>query len=158
MYEACLRLISHLQELDVPSIEESPVDLFLALASFTHPEDSWTTQASYEQANDLLYIYLKPLRTNPEKLETLLTSLLREKVKVLFSKSKNPSITEAGRKAIFPLPAPMEHSIDETDIKPWKYRDIYIVTVFEWILKHLDVRSLNDSLPNPADRRLRCQR
>ena len=71
----------------------------------------------------------------------LATDLLKEKIKPLFAKSKNPAITAAGRKAISPLPVPIEHSIDESELKPWKCRDVYIVTVFEWALRQLDVLS-----------------
>jgi len=67
--------------------------------------------------------------------------LLRERIKPLFAKSKNPAVTPAGRKAITPLPVPIEHGVDEVEIKPWKYGDCYIVTVFEWVLQQLDVCS-----------------
>ena len=138
-YETCLQLLSHLSEPPLLSADELVVDLVLALASFTRPEDPWTARGSYEYANILLNRYLKPLRSTPERFGTLVTNLLRDKVKPLFTTSQNPAVTAAGRKAISPLPVPIEHSIDETDMKPWKYRDTYIVTVFEWILQQLDV-------------------
>ena len=138
-YETCLQLLSHLCGPHLLSVDEFVVDLILALASFTRAEDPWTARGSYEYANILLDKYLKPLRSTSERFGTLLTNLLRDKVKPLFTRSQNPAVTAAGRKAISPLPVPIEHSIDETDMKPWKYRDAYIVTVFEWILQQLDV-------------------
>jgi len=76
--------------------------------------------------------------------------LLRERIKPLFAKSKNSAITPAGRKAITPLPVPIQHGVDEEVLKPWKYGDCYIVTVLEWVLQQLDVCSpLSLSLPLP---------
>lgn len=139
MYEACLQLLCHLHSLSPTSADRPVLDVFHALACFTCAEDPWTSRASYELANRLLDSYMKPLLDEPKRLEALLNGFLKDKAKPLFAKTRNPAVTAAGRKAISPLPAPIEHSIDETDIKPWKYQDIYAVTAFEWVLKQLDV-------------------
>ena len=120
--------------------DDSAVEFFQALASFTQSRDSWTTEALKIQADNLLQRSIKLLRHECDSIEALLSRLLREKVKPLFAKSKNPNVTEAGRKNISPLPVPVEHSIDEIALKPWKYQDVYIVAVFEWILNQLNVR------------------
>lgn len=80
------------------------------------------------------------IEDRPTRIQTLLTKLLHENVKPAFAKSKNSAVTPAGRKAISALPPKLEASIDEIKLKPWKYSQVYIVTVFEWILRHLDVR------------------
>ena len=135
-YEPCLGLLFNLLDIAPLRDDDSTLDLVQTLASFTQSRDSWTSAACKDQADSLLERSIKPL----QNIQALITRLLREKVKPLFAKSKSPNVTEAGRKAISPLPVPIEHSIDETALKPWKYRDVYIVTVFEWTLKQLDVR------------------
>ena len=78
----------------------------------------------------------------PDHLPDLLHHLLQERVKPIFAKSKNPAITPQGRKAIDPLPTnDTMHSDLDIESKPWKYRVVYIVTVFRWILMHLNVRT-----------------
>ena len=139
MYAAGLRLLSNLQNFDECNREAS-LELVVCLSSFTHAEDPWTNQASHSEASDLLKDYIKTLTSEPGKVQTLLTDLLREIVKPAFAKSKSSAITPAGRKAISALAPTFEPSIDETTIKPWKYGQIYIVTVLEWTLSHLDVR------------------
>lgn len=130
-----------MQSVAPSATEELETDLVLALASFTYAFDPWTTPASYSLANALLAIYVPPLRADASRFAALLDGLLRERVKPLFAKAKNPVITPAGRKAITPLPVAMEWSGDEVEMKPWKYGDCYVVTVFEWVLKQLDVCS-----------------
>ncbi|KAL8793699.1 MAG: hypothetical protein Q9195_003748 [Heterodermia aff. obscurata] len=78
-------------------------------------------------------------KAEPGNFQTLLTNLLREHVKPAFVKSNNSAITPAGRKAIIALPPRFEASIDETKSKPWKYGQVYLITVFEWILEQLDL-------------------
>ena len=135
-YEACLGLLANLLDIAPLRDDDSTLELVQALASFTELRDPWTTDACKDLADSLLEQCIK----SSQNVQAFIIRLLREKVKPLFAKSKNPNVTEAGRKAISPLPVPIEHSIDETALKPWKYRDVYIVTVFEWSLKYLDVR------------------
>lgn len=81
-----------------------------------------------------------------ENISGVLHALLEERIKPLFARSKNPAVTQQGRKAIDPLPInATAHSDMDVEAKPWKYRDMYIVTVFQWVLKHLDVSSTNSS-------------
>lgn len=83
----------------------------------------------------------------PENISGVLHALLHERIKPLFARSKNPAVTQQGRKAIDPLPVnATAHSDIDVEAKPWKYRDMYIVTVFRWVLKHLDVSTTNSSL------------
>lgn len=132
-------MLSALQNAKPVQDDDSTLGLVQTLASFTQPSDPWTNESSYNQAKRLLDNVIKGLQNEAQK-KAFLARLLSEKVKPLFAKSKNPDVTDAGRKAISPLPVPIEHSIDEAILKPWKYQNPYVVTVFEWATKQLDVR------------------
>ena len=131
-----LMLLSHLFKLHLPHYnDESTFPLFTCLASFTDPTDAWTSPQITSQAASLLETF-----TDPAHLPPLLHNLLTERIKPLFARSKNPAITAQGRKAIDPIPSnDTLHSDLDAENKPWKYRDVYIVTVFRWVLIHLDV-------------------
>lgn len=132
-----LQLLSHLQELLPVSPPESTIMLYTCLASFSDSDDAWTSQTAEQQAQDLAETSI-----TPDQIPGLIHALLEERVKPLFARSRNPAITQQGRKAINPLPIPTSASIDvDVEAKPWKYGDMYIVTVFQWVLHHLDVSS-----------------
>lgn len=140
IYVVGIRLLSHLGKIgDAHGIEATP-ELITCLSSFTHAEDPWTNQASQTEASDLLFHYIRTFASKTGGSQPLLSNLLRNIVKPAFAKSKNSAVTPAGRKAISTLPPTIEASIDETKLKPWKYDQVYMVTVFDWVLKQLDVR------------------
>lgn len=131
-------LLSRLQEAKPLSADESVVTIFTSLASYTNLNDAWTCPRTRDHACTLSRIY-----ASSENLSTILTGLLQERVKPLFAKTKNPAITQQGRRAIDPLPIPTTaHSDLDDENKPWKYRNAYIVTVFQWVLSHLNVRTI----------------
>lgn len=137
-----LGLLSHLQKEFPLSKEEPTIDLFACLASYSNTSDSWTSLEARNSAQYLLEDYV-----SSECLPATLTDLLTERVKPLFAKSKNPAITPQGRKAIDPRPNnDNAHSDLDAEAKPWKYQDVYIVTVFQWILGQLYVGSNDKAL------------
>ena len=140
IYVVGIRLLSHLRRIGDAHGNEATPELITCLSSFTHVEDPWTNQASQTEASDLLVHYKRTFTSKTEESLPLLTKLLTDIVKPAFTKSKNSAITPAGRKAISTLPPRIEASIDESKLKPWKYDQVYIVTVFDWVLKQLDVR------------------
>lgn len=133
-----IQLLSRLENIEPLSEDESVVTILTCLASFTDLNDPWT----YSEAKDHACV-LSEHYAATANLSTILTGLLQARVKPLFAKTKNPAITQQGRKAIDPLPsAATAHSDLDGETKPWKYRDAYIVTVFQWGLNHLDVRTI----------------
>lgn len=139
-------LLSHVQKIYPLSPDQSIVGLLTSLVSFSDLNDPWTCTRAREQARSLVEYYV-----GHRELSTLLTQLLQERVKPLFARSKNPAITQQGRKAIDPLPSnATAHSGLDAETKPWKYRDVYIVTVFQWILTRLTVRIISDIQNGPA--------
>ena len=134
--------MSHLQKLTPLSKDESNVKVLTCLAAFTDENDPWTCPGAQKKASVLIKDYL-----NSSNQPILFSRLLQERVRPLFARSKNPAITPQGRKAINPLPSTAIANSDLDDaVKPWKYRDVYIVTVFQWVLDHLDVRKIPNAL------------
>lgn len=131
-------LLAHLQKIQPPSEDKHVVTILACLASFTDSNDPWTSPEARDHA-----CFLSEAYAASTNLSTILTGLLQERVKPLFAKTKNSAITQQGRKAINPLPsAATAHSDLDGEAKPWKYRDAYIVTAFQWVLNHLDVRTV----------------
>ena len=143
MAVAGLRLLSHLQRL-VPTLDENPApDIVTSLASFTDPRDPWTRPEAFETASALLVNLLRRGQTTtPKFLSKMLAILLQDMVRPSFTKTKNSAITEQGRKANYRLPSAVGFGDSEVEMKPWKFRDVHILTVFRWTLGKLDVCSL----------------
>ena len=138
-----LTLLSLLLKIYTPhQYDRSTIPLFTCLASFSDPTDALTTPQISSQAAFLLEKHVDPIQ-----LPSLLHSLLQNRIKPLFARSKNPAITSQGRKAIDPLPSNDNlHSDLDAENKPWKYRDVYIVTLFQWVLMQLDVCIVPESV------------
>lgn len=131
-----LQILSRLEKMNTMSSSSPSVTLITCLAAFTDPSDAWSTDPAALLANDLLKT-IRPV--SPGEFQVLLNAILSERVKPLFAKSKNPAITPAGRKAIDPLPGNFTHIEDEAELYPWRYKDIYILTVLQWIVQNLEV-------------------
>ena len=132
MGEMGLILLSNLEISDIPSNEGLSVDILICLSSYSDASDPWTSLEAQKQALDLL--------NKLDHLPTYYTNVLRDRIKPLFAMSKNPAVTPQGRRAIDPLPSNYTALIDaDAEIKPWKYRRIYLITVFQWILGQLNV-------------------
>ncbi|CAD6583397.1 MAG: hypothetical protein ASARMPREDX12_005298 [Alectoria sarmentosa] len=138
-----IRLLSQLQKLEPQSEDELVVTILTCLTSYTDLDDPWTHSKAKDHACSLSEDYAAS-----GNLSNILTGLLQERIKPLFAKTKNPAITSQGRKATDPLPsAATVYSHLDSETKPWKYRDSYIVTVFQWVLKHLDESSVQANWP-----------
>lgn len=146
MNVAGIQLLSHLEEAypcakgEGGGEEKITVSLIACLASFTDPREKWSGQEAFQQAHLLLSKILKPFRAETERFQGLIAVLLETQVKIVFAKSKNPSVTAQGRKAINPAPTTYMVSDAENEVKPWKFQHIYIVTVFRWLLQNVNVR------------------
>lgn len=146
MYLAGLRLLSHIQNLLAVEDTDSTVEYVMCLASFTDQRDPWTSPEAFSEANPLLGQYFEVIKASPKDSHILLTRLLQEKIKPLFVKFRSREITEQGRKAVSPLPGAFVSSDLEATEKPWKFRNVYVVTVVKWVLEHLDVLTKNSYL------------
>ena len=145
MYLTGIRLLSRIQGLLAGEDDDLTIELFICLASFTDQRDSWTSKEAFNEAKLLLDQYFKVMKDRPKDFSSLTSRILEEKIKPLFAKSRSKEITEQGRKAISSLPGPFVPSDLEAMKKPWKFRDVYVVTVFRLVLGQLDVQTKTES-------------
>jgi hypothetical protein len=139
MNVAAIILLSRLENITPTSDGDQLLALIACLASFTDQRDPWSSPEASDQARLLLnHILETEGRGGRQKLGALLTGLLELHVKPVFVKVKNAAITRQGRKALDPAPGNVA-SHEFEDIKPWNSDKLYIVTLYGWVLSHLDV-------------------
>lgn len=109
-------------------------DVILAMASFTSEQDPWTTERSMDEASMHLNVTLQWGKW------TMIERVLKEKLRPLFTKAKNPAITSEGRKNFHPIPRTrFDGSVLDDSTKPWKSTDIYATSVLSWIISQYEV-------------------
>ncbi|KAK1147096.1 hypothetical protein N8T08_001835 [Aspergillus melleus] len=117
---------------------ENTPDIIIALASFTSDLDPWTLPETYARASVLLTTQFTSLRleANAKKdFWATIEDILKQKIRPLFAKTKNPAITASGRKNFHPVPLPrFDASVLDPETKPWKIQDVYATTVLSWIV------------------------
>lgn len=117
-----------------------PVLVIAALAAFTNPEDPWTPAAASSLAQALLGAFEELKARDNGSLVAFSSDILSRFVKLSFSKTKTPGITAEGRKDAHPVKQPrFDPSIFDKGSKPWKHRDVYIVTVLSWVIQQYTV-------------------
>lgn len=123
-------------------------NIVIALASFTSDQDPWTLPETHARANALLTAQFTPLRLESNSTGSFwvtIETILKQKIRPLFAKTKNPAITASGRKNFHPVPLPrFDASALDPETKPWKFQDVYATTVLSWIINQYQVR------PHPA--------
>lgn len=118
---------------DDTRVSGSP-DVILAMASFTSEEDPWTTEDSLGEASMHLSVTLQ------EGKWPIIERVLKEKLRPLFTKAKNPAITSEGRKNLHPVPpSRFDASVLDDSTKPWKNTDIYATRVLSWVITQYEV-------------------
>ena len=134
LYLKGLAVFSYLLKIVTLSLDEDRTVL-VCLASFIEISDPWTISQIQEEARSVA-----DENIDSTLLPEILHTLLQDEIKPRFAKSRHPAITQQGRKAIDPLTAlSTAHGELDAESKPWKYRDVYIVAVLQWVLLHLDV-------------------
>ncbi|PLB51207.1 hypothetical protein P170DRAFT_355037 [Aspergillus steynii IBT 23096] len=117
---------------------ENASDIIIALASFTSNHDPWTSPETQARANALLTVQFTSLRSDPDENEIFWATIedtLKQKIRPLFAKTKNPAITASGRKNFHPVPLPrFDASMLDPETKPWKIQNVYATTVLSWII------------------------
>ncbi|RLM00555.1 hypothetical protein CFD26_107611 [Aspergillus turcosus] len=111
-------------------------DVITALASFRSEQDSWTTRETYMTSKRILESFSTNVRGEADStFWSLVARILKERVKPVFAKTKNPAITAEGRKNFHPVPLPrFDASIIDPATKPWKISDVYATTVLAWAI------------------------
>ncbi|KAI9037849.1 Tti2 family protein [Aspergillus affinis] len=117
---------------------ENTPDIIIALASFASDHDSWALPETHARANALLTTHFTSLRSEADLNKTFwatIEDILKQKIRPLFAKTKNPAITASGRKNFHPVPLPrFDASVLDPETKPWKIQDVYATTVLSWII------------------------
>ncbi|KAI9827262.1 MAG: hypothetical protein M1832_005400 [Thelocarpon impressellum] len=134
-----IQIVRQLDTMDSVEKYDERVHVFLSLAIYTDKRDVWTTEASFAGASSLLEEHSDAAR----KPEVLVEHILRGVIRPRFAKSKNPAITAQGRKAIAPPRRVYEAIHEEADAKPWKFKEVYLLTVLRWTLQNLDTESVS---------------
>lgn len=111
-------------------------DIVIALASFTSENDPWTTIECATKATELLHSFTTTIRTVADpSFWSVVEQVLKERIRPLFAKTRNPAVTATGRKNFHPVPlARFDSSILDPESKPWKINDVYANTVFSWVI------------------------
>lgn len=113
---------------DDRSVTTSP-DVIVAMASFTSSKDPWTTTTSSDCAEMHLNVACQ------DGLWQIIERVLKEKIRPLFAKTKNPAITSEGRKNLHPVPPTrFDGGALDDSTKPWKNTHIYAPAVLSWII------------------------
>jgi hypothetical protein len=117
------------------------MDVITALASFTSEQDSWTTRDAYMKSKRILESFTTNSRDEADSsFWSLVERILKERIKPVFAKTKNPAITAEGRKNFHPVPLPrFDASIIDPATKPWKISDVYATTVLAWVIAQYQV-------------------
>lgn len=113
---------------------ENAADILLAGACFTNKQNPWATSDSYNAASMLMNVWVQDTRRG-NTFWPAIDFILRERIRPLFAKTKNPAISSAGRKNFHPQTLPRFGASDlDASTKPWKTTDIYVGAVLSWIL------------------------
>ncbi|KAL9122692.1 MAG: hypothetical protein Q9187_000748 [Circinaria calcarea] len=143
-----LQLLSHLHSNFLTLRRNYLLDLVTCLAAFTDDRDAWTTTEASKDAHCLLEeLGCFSNAKGCKQARDLIRSLLEEQIKPYFARTKTSGITRQGRKAISSLPDPVDFSETEMESKPWKFQNLYAVTVFRWVLGQLDASALEENWP-----------
>lgn len=121
-----------------------PQAVIVSLAAFTDERDSWVAAEACHTATDLLQAYLDDTRQTKGEFPSVAGALLKDHIRPLFAKSKNPAITSKGRKNIRTVQAGYDLNLVDPESRLWKYRYPYIVSLFRWILQNINVRVLSE--------------
>ncbi|RDW80823.1 hypothetical protein BP5796_05521 [Coleophoma crateriformis] len=145
MGEAGLDAITNLIQLDTHVALKLENQVLLSLIAFTDKRDVWTSQKSLSKAQAILSRCSEQVRSK----EFLVDFLLRETIQPLFSKTKPAAITSTGRKAMPTSAPPRRFETADMDPanKPWKFKDLWAVTVFNWIVDHTEETIVTESWP-----------
>lgn len=118
---------------DRESATDSP-DVILAMASFTSEQDPWTIENSVIEASMHLEVALQRDKW------TMIERVLKQKIRPLFTRAKNPAITSEGRKNLHPVPSSrFDGSVLDDSTKPWRNTDIYATSALSWIVSQCEV-------------------
>ncbi|KAJ5672200.1 hypothetical protein N7507_001327 [Penicillium longicatenatum] len=127
-----------------PTAPDTLPDSLITMATFMSGQDPWYTSDTQMIAE----MYFCGGWTH---LWDTIEMVLKDKLRPLFMKQRNPNITNEGRKDFHPVPLPrFDGSSLDDSAKPWKNTDIYATSVLSWIVsqyKAADKKHLEAHFP-----------
>jgi hypothetical protein len=118
---------------------DNVADVLIAGACFENKASPWTTSESNSAASMLMSVWMQDAH-NYKLFWPAIDFILKERIRPLFAKMKNPAITSAGRKNFHPQTLPRFGANGLDDVaKPWKTTDVYAASVLSWILSQYSV-------------------
>lgn len=150
--EAGIEIIERLMLLDTQAAPKLDNQTLLSLIAFTDKGDPWTVQNSISRVQAILFQCKEQL----ESKGFLVDFLLRDTIRPLFLKSKPAAITATGRKAMPTSAPPRRFEAADMDPanKPWKFKNVWAITVFSWVVEQAEVRDVFPSLGPPLQTQL----
>jgi hypothetical protein len=128
----CLAILQTLYSSPPEALDQN---ILLAIIAYSS-RDPWTTAEIAEIATNLSSAYADQISSPQFVVNFILQGFIRP----LFSKSRPSTVTETGRKAIASSEPLKRFDVEaEKRDKPWKYRDVYVVTVLEWAVQNASV-------------------
>jgi hypothetical protein len=132
------KCIQHLQAHFLSQEQVNP-DTFLSIIAYTDAEDPWTSEALQRAAEQVLSYHQKQLISHDFIIEHVLVGFIRP----LFSDSQTPLVTSQGRKAISQTVQKPHYLRDQdSSKKPWKFTEVFAMTVLRWAIRNMDVSEL----------------
>ena len=118
---------------------DNVADVLIAGACFENKANPWVTSESNDAASMLMSVWIQDTH-NYNLFWPAVDFILKERIRPLFAKTRNPAITSAGRKNFHPqtLPRFGSSGLDES-AKPWKTTGIYAASVLSWIISQYTV-------------------
>lgn len=114
-------------------VSTSP-EVIMAMVAFSTNEHPWSTDDSVDASSMQLSV------AGQDGLWSTIEQILKEKIRPLFTKQRNPNITSEGRKNFHPVPlARFDGSTLDDSTRPWKNTDIYATSVLSWIISQYKV-------------------
>ncbi|KAJ5722330.1 hypothetical protein N7488_000365 [Penicillium malachiteum] len=110
------------------------LDVIMAMATFATKQDPWATDDTIATASSHLSVAGQKGGLWPK-----IEAILKDKIRPLFTKQRNPKITSEGRKNFHPVPlARFDGSVLDDSTRPWKNTDIYATSVLSWIISQYE--------------------
>ncbi|KAK2000636.1 hypothetical protein LX36DRAFT_571765 [Colletotrichum falcatum] len=119
----------------------------ICVAAYTDSQEAWATSSAASSSEDILSNSLD----NDTRHEFIVSAVLEQFIRPVFSQTASNRITSTGRKAYFVNQDQSQTICDSVagtiELRPWKNTHIHAITVFAWAVKHASESLINKSWP-----------
>ncbi|GKT45496.1 uncharacterized protein ColSpa_05677 [Colletotrichum spaethianum] len=111
----------------------------IRVAAYTDSQDAWTTSGAASSSECILRNSL----SHDMRCKFIVSAVLEDFIRPIFSRTTSNRITSTGRKAHFVNDDQNQATRDcytgTVDSTPWKNTQVHAVTIFAWAVEHADV-------------------